>query len=412
MTTFRHLNSLIAALSLVCFVSCNRGTAEEELPNVIVVLADDLGIGDLSSFNENGKITTTHLDQMAAEGMRFTDAHTSSAVCTPTRYGLLTGRYNWRTRLKKHVLSGTSRALIPQSRSTLASMLKSRGYHTAFIGKWHLGWDWAIIGEEESNETTWEFGNTKIDFSVPVLNGPETLGFDYSYGHCGSLDMAPYVYVENGKVTALPDRETVNKDFYGFWRKGPTGSDFIHEDVTPNFFRRAMAHIKERAAEDQPFFLYLALPSPHTPILPTEEWQGKSGLNPYSDFVLMMDEYMGQLLAAIRESGIEENTLVFFTSDNGCSNRANYEKLAEFGHDPSYIYRGHKADIYEAGYRTPVEGSYHTPFNFGGFCHPERGLEADHVPRLGGLELSYSRGMQGNRHFTGHPALQPGGRCG
>ena len=179
-------------------------------------------------------------------------------------------------------------------------------------------------GQERIRQTkTWEFGNTRIDFTHRYPTD-QILGFDYSYGHCGSLDMAPYVYVENGKVTALPDRETVNKDPYGFWRKGPTGSDFIHEDVTPNFFRRAMAHIRNSAAEDQPFFLYLAFPSPHTPILPTEEWQGKSGLNPYGDFVLMVDDYMGQLLEAIRESGIEENTLIFFTSDNGCSNRANY----------------------------------------------------------------------------------------
>ncbi len=348
-----YLKYLIIFLSLTITVSCTQGTTENELPNIIVVLADDLGIGDLSCFNENGKINTMHLDEMAEEGMRFTDAHTSSAVCTPTRYGLLTGRYNWRSRLKSRVLSGTSRALIPPERSTLASMLKESGYYTAFLGKWHLGWDWAIEGEEISNETTWEFGNTKIDFSAPVENGPDTLGFDYSYGHCGSLDMAPYVYVENGKVTALPDRETVNKDSYGFWRKGPTGSDFIHEDVTPNFFRRAIKLIKERSVEDQPFFLYLALPSPHTPILPTKEWQGKSGLNPYADFVLMVDDYMGQLEAAIRESGIEENTLIFFISDNGCSPRANFEKLAEFGHDPSYLYRGNKADIYEGGHREP-----------------------------------------------------------
>ena len=338
---------------LLLFASCTPQSEHSALPNIIIVLADDLGYGDLSCFNEKGRILTPHLDEMAKAGMRFTDAHTSSAVCTPTRYGLLTGRYNWRTRLKKSVLSGTSRALIPNERTTLGSMLQASGYHTAFIGKWHLGWDWAIRDSIHSDEVRWEYGDTDIDFSAPVSNGPGSLGFDYSYGHSGSLDMAPYVYVENGRVTAQPDRSTVNNDYQGFWREGPTGSDFIHEDVTPNFFRRSMDYIRERSGLEQPFFLYLALPSPHTPILPTEKWKGKSGLNVYGDFVLLVDDYMGQLLKVIRESGIEENTLIFFTSDNGCSPRADFETLAEKGHDPSYIYRGHKADIYEGGHRVP-----------------------------------------------------------
>lgn len=353
MFLIQNYRLLILALALFLTCSCEQKQESEVLPNIIVVLADDLGYGDLSAFNPKGKIITPHLDQMAADGMRFTDAHTSSAVCTPTRYGLLTGRYNWRTRLKKSVLSGTSKALIPRDRTTLASMLKHSGYHTAFIGKWHLGWDWALNSNLESDEVSWDFGDTDIDFSSPISNGPGSLGFDYSYGHSGSLDMAPYVYVENGKVTAAPDRSTVNTDFHGFWREGPTGSDFVHEDVTPNFFRRSMTYIRERAAEDKPFFLYLALPSPHTPILPTEAWQGKSGLNPYGDFVLEIDDYMGQLLEVIRESGIEENTLVVFTSDNGCSNRADYPTLIEKGHNPSYIFRGHKADIFEGGHRVP-----------------------------------------------------------
>ncbi len=342
----------LAAVLMVMF-SCNRGIVEPKLPNVIVVLADDLGYGDLSSFNENSGIHTPHLDQMAAEGMRFTDAHTSSSVCTPTRYGLLTGRYNWRTRLKSGVLSGKSKALLTQDRTTLASMLKASGYYTAFIGKWHLGWDWAILDTAQYFEEDWSFGETEIDFSLPVTNSPNSNGFDYAYGHSGSLDMAPYVYVENGKVTALPDRKTVNDDFQGFWREGPTGSDFIHEDVTPNFFRRSKEYIKQRAAEKEPFFLYLALPSPHTPILPTEPWKGKSGLNPYGDFVMEIDAWMGELLESVQEAGVEENTLVIFTSDNGCSPRADYELLEEKGHHPSSIYRGHKADIFEGGHRVP-----------------------------------------------------------
>ncbi|PQB08935.1 arylsulfatase [Polaribacter filamentus] len=341
-------NTLFLILSLV-IVSCSstqKKNASEKItskkkPNIIYILADDLGYGDLSSFNENGKIKTPNLDAMASEGMMFTDAHTSSSVCTPTRYGILTGRYNWRSRLKRSVLRGTSKALIPNDRSTLASILKASGYQTAFIGKWHLGWDWA---KNENNE---------IDFSKEVTNTPNDLGFDYAYGHCGSLDMAPYVYVENGFATQIPTELTESKSKYGWWRNGLTSADFVHEDVTPNFFRRGIKYVQEQATAEKPFFLYLPLPSPHTPILPTEEWQNKSGLNPYGDFVMMFDDYVGQLLKAVKDAGIEENTLIVFTSDNGCSPAAKIDELTAKNHSPSYTFRGHKADIFEGGHRVP-----------------------------------------------------------
>ena len=321
-------------------------------PNIIYILADDLGYGDISAFNLKGKIKTPNIDQLAKEGMMFTDAHTSSSVCTPTRYGILTGRYNWRSTLKKGVLTGKSKALIPNSRTTIASMLKKQGYKTAFIGKWHLGWDWAMKNKEDNSGEGWDakdFDN--IDFSKPIKNGPKDLGFDYSYGHSGSLDMAPYVYVENGKPTAIPKNVTENKGKYSWWRKGPTSPDFIHEEVTPHFFNKAIHYIKENTNNKKPFFLYLALPSPHTPILPTKEWQEKSGLNPYGDFVMMIDDYVGQLIAQVEASGISKNTLVVFTSDNGCSPAAKIDELKAKGHFPSYIYRGHKADIFEGGHR-------------------------------------------------------------
>jgi arylsulfatase A len=322
-------------------------------PNIVFVLADDLGYGDISVFNENSRISTPHLDRMAAEGIKFTDAHTTSAVCTPTRYGLLSGRYNWRSTLKSGVLSGTSAALIPNTRTTVASMLQKNGYNTAFIGKWHLGWDWATHEPgSEGPEWSSEVFN-RIDFTKPVANGPKELGFTYSYGHSGSLDMPPYVYVENGLPTQVPGHETVDTGKYTWWRKGPTSADFDHYDVTPNFFRRAIDYITSHARGEKPFFLYLALPSPHTPILPTGDWLGKSGVNPYADFMMELDDYMGRLLAAIKEAGIEENTLVIFTSDNGCSPEADFGLLESQGHYPSYIYRGHKADLYEGGHRVP-----------------------------------------------------------
>ncbi len=346
------LTSLVAVVILVSCVEVNnkQTKTKNKLPNIVYILADDLGYGDVRWYNSGGKIRTPNIDRIGDEGIVFTDAHTSSSVCTPTRYGIITGRYNWRSRLKRSVLRGYSKALIPNSRTTVASMLQTHGYNTAFIGKWHLGWDWSI---KDSTKILNRNNLENIDFSKSIKNGPKDLGFEYSYGHSGSLDMAPYVYVENGMPTEVPDVTTVNKGEYSWWREGPTSSDFIHEDVTPNFFRKSFEYIKEKSKEEKPFFMYLALPSPHTPIMPTKEWQGKSGLNPYGDFVMMMDDYVGQLEKVINEAGIEKNTLVIFTSDNGCSPEANFELLEQKGHDPSYIYRGYKADIFEGGHRVP-----------------------------------------------------------
>jgi arylsulfatase A len=210
------------------------------------------------------------------------------------------------------------------------------------IGKWHLGWDW-------------QKSDGAIDFSQPVKNGPDINGFDQYYAHCGSLDMPPYVWVDSGRVTALPDRKvgvTRQQDRYGWYRRGPAAPDFQIEQVLPHLFDQAMHHVQQRAPAAEPFFLYLALPAPHTPIVPLPPFQGASGINPYADFVMQMDHHVGQLMTAIQES--EENTLVIFTSDNGCSPVANFKLLQEHGHDPSAGYRGHKADIYEGGHRVPL----------------------------------------------------------
>jgi len=315
-----------------------------EKPNIILVMADDLGIGDVSPTNPECKIKTPHLQKMADEGMTFLDAHTPSSVCTPTRYGLLTGRYNWRSRLERGVLSGTSSHLIPASRPTLGHLLRGAGYHTSMIGKWHLGWDWGKDGKE-------------IDFTKPVENGPDINGFDQYYGHCGSLDMPPYVWVDTGRVTAQPEREegvSKQEDPYGWYRKGPISPDFKIKEVLPHLFEKAMDRVKERVKEDEPFFIYLPLPAPHTPIVPVPPFKGASGLNPYADFVQQVDHHMGELIAAVKAAGIDENTLIIFTSDNGCSPEGNFEVLLEKGHDPSGIYRGHKADLYEGGHRVPL----------------------------------------------------------
>lgn len=316
--------------------------AKDNQPNIILIFADDLGYGDLSINNPGGKIKTDNLDRMASEGVCFTDAHSSSSVSTPSRYGLLTGRYNWRSTLKESVLFGYDKPFIKQGRATMADVLRRSGYTTACIGKWHLGWVWDNI----------DAGKDKIDFTKPIKEGPTTRGFDYFYGIIGSLDMDPYVYVENDMPTAQPNRITESGGL-AFWRKGPTASDFDHEDCLPNLVRRAQKYIKEKAKGDQPFFLYLPLPAPHTPILPVKEFQGKSGIGAYGDFVLMMDHMVGEILKTVKKAGIDDNTLIVFTSDNGCSPAANIKDMVKQGHLPNYIYRGHKADLFDGGHRIP-----------------------------------------------------------
>lgn len=333
-------NVFLATAAILSLLSC---TEKQKQPNIVFILADDMGYGDVSYFDNNSKLKTENLDRMAQEGVVFTDAHSSSSVSTPTRYGILTGRYNWRSTLKNNVLYGYDKALIPADRETMASMLRKNGYTTAGIGKWHLGWDWDNI----------DAGKDKVDFSKPVQNGPTTRGFDYFYGFCGSLDMAPYVYIENDMPTSLPDRETVNEGKYSWWRKGPTGADFVHEEVLPNLVDRACNYIKEKAKADQPYFLYLPLPAPHTPILPTEEFRGKSGIGEYGDFVLMVDAMVGKVLQAVKESGEDGNTIVVFTTDNGCSPAAGIKEMEAQGHRPNSIYRGHKADLFDGGHRIP-----------------------------------------------------------
>ena len=316
-------------------------------PNIVLVMADDLGIGDVPPTNAHCKIATPRLQQLANDGLTFLDAHTTSSVCTPTRYGLLTGRYNWRSRLPRGVLNGRSDHLIPAERATVGHLLRDAGYHTAMIGKWHLGWDW----HKE---------NKDIDFTKPVVNGPDINGFDYYYGHCGSLDMPPYVWVDTGQVTAVPDREegvTSEEDKYGWYRKGPIGSDFHIPEVLPHLFDKSIEYVKthsDDAKQGKPFFLYLPLPAPHTPIVPVAPFRGASEINPYADFVMQVDHLMGRLLDCLQAEGIDQNTLVIFTSDNGCSPQANFGILEEHGHDPSGIYRGHKADIFEGGHRVPL----------------------------------------------------------
>jgi arylsulfatase A-like enzyme len=330
-------------------------------PNIVYVLCDDLGYGDLRCFNPEGKIATPHFDVLARSGMRFTDAHSGSAVCSPTRYGIMTGRYAWRSKLQSGVLGALSPRLIEPDRLTAPALLKQHGYHTACIGKWHLGMDWIKQPGKnvtelgiESAEQVWN-----VDFAQPYTNGPTAVGFDYYFGISGSLDMVPYTFLRDDRPTIVP---TVDKHFplmlgrKPMTRRGPAAEDFDATDVLPTLTRKAVEYIAARSAEakaGRPFFLYLPFASPHTPIMPTKAWQGKSGLNPYADFVMQNDACLGDVLQALDDAGLAENTLVIVTSDNGCSPQADFPELKKLGHNPSYVFRGTKADIFEGGHRVP-----------------------------------------------------------
>ena len=317
-------------------------------PNLIFILADDQGYGDVS--HAGGLAKTPHVDRLAKEGMRFTDAHTTSSVCTPTRYSILTGRYNWRSRLKKSVLFGLDKPLIPTSRVTVARFLSEQGYHTGIVGKWHLGLGWQKLPNGETKKA--ESGPTKgggwdIDYSKPVTGGPNALGFDESFIIPASLDMFPYVYLKNDSTVQAA---TVTKAFH---RPGPSGKDFEAVNCLRDFAREARDFIGRSSEGDKPFFLYLPLTSPHTPIVPSKDWQGKSPLGPYGDFVMETDWVVGQVLEELDKRKLTGDTLVLFTTDNGCSPAAGIPKLIEKGHRPNAHWRGHKADIFEGGHRVP-----------------------------------------------------------
>lgn len=349
---------LLAGLLLVLVNGIQAESATPaSRPNIVFILADDLGYGDVGGLNPQNKIRTPQLDRLIAQGMSFTEAHATAAVCTPSRYSILTGRYNWRSTLKQGVLGGFGKPLIEPGRMTVAELLKQHGYNTACFGKWHLGFDWpkksAAATEPATNEVA------RIDFTKSLGRGPTTLGFDYFFGISASLDMPPYTFIENDHVTALPtvpagrlvgaDGKPTNV--------GPLAPGFDASAVLPTLTRKAVDYIGQQARADQakqPFFLYLALPSPHTPIVPTTAWLGKSGLSVYADFVMQTDDCIGEILAALEKHSLAGNTLVVVTSDNGFAPMAGLPELLSKGHDPNAGRRGQKADIYDGGHHEPL----------------------------------------------------------
>ena len=325
-----HLEVTIVALFAAALLAFNDIAAASR-PNIVLILCDDLGYGDVQCLNlEHGKIQTPHIDKIADQGMTFTDAHSGSSVCTPTRYGLLTGRYSWRTRLQSGVVSGYKPCLIAPDRLTVAGLLKKQGYATAILGKWHLDFQYQdpVSGEMLKRPHRKLKEMPLVGAKIP--DGPVSRGFDTYHG-----------FHHAGDMQAVIEDDTV----------------IVHEDeinMLPRLTRKAVEYIDARAkSPDQPFFLYVPLGSPHTPIVPSKEWQGKSELGPYGDFVMQTDATVGAITDALEKNGFADNTLLIFTSDNGCSKAANIPALRKQGHTVSAQYRGSKADLWEGGHRVP-----------------------------------------------------------
>tara|TARA_B110000908_G_C10267465_1_gene465844 strand:+ start:4367 stop:5902 length:1536 start_codon:yes stop_codon:yes gene_type:complete len=352
---------------LVCFASCKPQTnsiTQSGKPNIIVFYADDMGYGDLAIQNAQSKIPTPNLDQLAREGMLMTDAHSSSGVCTPSRYALLSGRYHWRD--FNDIVHSMGASVFKENQVTLPKILKDNGYNTAAIGKWHLGWNWEAIRKKEFTQKV----KTKLrkkeieiwpaqayDWDKKIIGGPLSQGFDYYFGD-GTINFPPYTWIKNDRVVEAPTMtlQHPKEDFAleGNWelRPGPAVKDWDFYKVLPTITSSAVTFIKNQENVKKPFFLYMAFPSPHAPIIPNEEFRGKSKAGPYGDFVYQTDDAVGQILDALKKINADENTIVIFTSDNG-SERYAYDRIKNYNHDSSKPFRGVKRDIYEGGHHVP-----------------------------------------------------------
>ena len=352
--------------ALLCLLFPVALLAADRPPNIVIILADDLGYGDIRAYNPTrGKIATPHLDRLAAEGMRFTDGHSSSGVCSPSRYTLLTGRYHWRTRLQSGIVGVFGEPLIAPDRLTVASLAKRQGYRTAAIGKWHLGWDWPIDegdkalfrNYKEADRTAPEADKAawKKVFAQKIPGGPTTRGFDTYFG-TDVPNWPPFCFIENDQTVGIPD-QPLPKALLGNNQAsvhGPALPEWKLERILPALTARACTFIDEAARKPEPFLLYLPLTTPHTPLAVNEAWKGKSGLNnAAADLIMETDAAVGQVLAALEKSGAAGNTLVLFTSDNGFASYVGAKELEQQGHYPSGPLRGYKSSAFEGGHREP-----------------------------------------------------------
>ena len=346
-------------LVALLLISVGLGFAADR-PNIVIIYADDMGYGDLGIQNPDSKIPTPHLDQLAREGMRFTDAHSSSGICSPSRFALLTGTYHWR---RQHgIVQSFGPPFFKDTDYTLPQMLQKQGYRTACIGKWHLGWDWQFKNPPSGRVEQWgrirEFYQPEdVDWSGPIQGGPLDRGFDYYFGD-GTINFPPYAWVENETIleipTAIVDPNDIRHETKeGNWefRPGPKLEDWNPYEVLPTLTKRAVEWVHEQEA-DQPFFLYFPLPSPHAPIIPNDEFIGTSEAGGYGDFMVQTDWVAGQVLQALEDKGLSDNTLVIFSSDNGPEAYA-WKRAELYGHFSMGHLRGLKRDVWEGGHNVP-----------------------------------------------------------
>ncbi len=321
-------------------------------PNIVYILADDLGYGDLGCYNKSSKIPTPNLDRLALDGMRFSDAHAPSSVCTPTRYALLTGRYCWRSRMKFGVLTPWGASLIEPGRLTVPALLKQHGYATGCIGKWHLGWTWPTKDGAPPKSGSDRLSN--VDFTKPIADGPTTHGFDYYFG-VDVPNYPPYCFIENDRTVGIPS--VVNRPEFN--RPGPMLPGWQWVEIMPELTRRAVKFIEAsvKTTPPKPFFLYLPLTAPHYPVVPAPEFQGKSQAGEYGDFVAQVDATVGQVLDSLKRAGVERDTLIIFTADNGPEvveiKPGAYDRAQQYGHFSMGNLRGAKRDTWEGGHRVP-----------------------------------------------------------
>jgi len=362
---------LITGLIVALFCSFSSlAKHKKKAPNIVFILADDLGYGDVSCLNEHSKVHTPNIDKLASEGVLFTDAHANAAVCTPSRYGILTGQYAWRSRLKHMVLMPWEAPLVEDEDITIPEILKESGYYTACVGKWHLGWEWNTTDGSElsfTDEERFKSGymtlmkqckqfSKKINWDEPIIKGPTDVGFDYYFGD-DVPNFPPYTWIENKQVLQKP---TARKPYSMYGDGGVMAPGWQHEQVMPVITAKAQEVIRQQSKTEQPFFLYWALTAPHTPVVPLDKYKGQSGAGLYGDFIVEMDDFIGQVLATIDSCGIADNTIVIFTSDNGPefetkdARWGQKPEVEKHGHLSSYVYRGIKRDIWEGGHRVPL----------------------------------------------------------
>lgn len=351
---------LLAISPFMVLTSAYSSDKKPNQPNIVIIYADDMGYGDLNCQNPDSKIPTPNLDKLASEGMRFTNAHSSSGICSPSRFALLTGMYHWR---RQHgIVNSFGRPFFKDSDITLPQILKTKGYSTACIGKWHLGWDWQFKNEPSGEVKQFSkmvrfYLPQDIDWSKPIKGGPISRGFDYYFGD-GTINFPPYAWIENDRLLDIPT-ETMDPNEVGFktkegrweFRAGPKVKGWNPYEVLPTLTKKAVEWIKSRN-ENEPFFLYFPLPSPHAPIIPNDEFDNKSKAGAYGDFVFQTDWVAGQVLQALKEKGLDENTIVIFSADNGTEAYA-WERAEKFGHFSMGSDRGLKQDVWEGGHHVP-----------------------------------------------------------